>query len=139
MKLLNFTVGDDFISVIKDGNYQDLHNDFDFIRFSYDVISKEFQLNFKKRGDWVQFSSLNEINFKFIEVSFLKITEGDSIEYPNEDSCLDGIGFSTSDMRDDMKGILDSNEFKEDYDMIFTFASDYAIKIYAREVLLETN
>ena len=140
MKLLNFSVGDDFISVMKDDVYHDLHNNFDFLGYSYDVVSKEFKLVFKRgNGDWIQNKGIEGLTFKFIGVSFLKIKEGDSTEYPDDESCLDGIGFNVEEMRSDMDSFLASNQFQDDYDMIFTFASGQAIKIHSKEVLFETN
>lgn len=140
MKLLNFSIGDDFISIVKDGSYVDLHNEFDFTGYWYDVSNKEFELVFKKGiGEWIQNKNIDVLIFKFKEVSFLKIKEGDSREYPDDESCLDGIGFNTKDMRSDMDSFLASNEFKDDYDLIFTFVSGQAIKIHSKEVFLEIN
>ena len=124
MKLLNFNVGDDFISVMKDEVYHDLHNNFDFTGYSYDVVSKEFKLVFKRgNGDWIQNKGIEGLTFKFIGVSFLKIKEGDSTEYPDDESCLDGIGFNVEEMRSDMDSFLASNQFQDDYDMVFMFVS----------------
>ncbi|HET9746235.1 MAG TPA: hypothetical protein VFP97_11020 [Chitinophagaceae bacterium] len=139
MKLLNFNIGDDFISAVKEDLYLDLHNDFDFTGYSCDVLKKEFKLIFRKgRAEWIQNNGINNLAFKFKEVSFLKIQEGDSREYPDDERCLDGIGFNTEDMRSDMDSFLASNEFHDDYDLIFTFVSGLAIKIHSKEVFLET-
>ena len=140
MKLLNFNVGDDFISVVKDDIYHDLHNDFDFTAYNYDVGSKEFKLVFKRGNeDWIQNKNIEGLTFKFIGVSFLKIKEGDSTEYPDDESCLDGIGYNVEEMRSDMDSFLASSQFQDDYDIIFMFESGQAIKIHCKEVLLETN
>ena len=139
MNLLNFSVGDDFISVVKDGLYLDLHNNYDFSSYKYDVATKEFYMLFvKSAGDWAENEMFNKLHFSFKGVVFLKIKEGDSTEYPNDENCLADIGFNTSDMRHDMEFFLASTDFKSDYDMIFSFVSGQAIKIHSNEVLLET-
>ena len=139
MNLLNFNVGDDFISVIKEGVYLDLHNNYEFTTYNYDVVAKEFRMLFvKSAGEWAENEIYNKLELIFKGVAFLKIQDGDSSEYPNDETCLADIGFNTFDMRQDMGSILASNEFKSDYDMIFTFITGQAIKIYANEVLLET-
>src|SRR5262245_9554962 len=128
MRILNFSIGDDFISVIKDNVYFDLHNDFDFVGYNYIVADKELHLIFRLgTGEWIRNKEVENLVFKFKEVIFLKIKEGDSEEYPDDESCLDGIGFNTEDMRSDMNSFLASNEFHDDYDLIFTFVSGQAI------------
>ena len=139
MELLNFKIGDDYISVIKDGIYMDLHNSFDFVGYSYTVAQKELQLIFQRSSEeWALNEVYAKLVFLFREVRFLKIREGDSSEYPDDEQCLAEIGFSTVDMRDDMDSFLASNEFKSDYDMIFNFIPGQSIKIHSKEVLLET-
>ena len=140
MKLINFNVGDDFISVVKDDIYYDLHNNFDLTGYSYNVVSKEFKFVFKRgNGDWIQNKDIDSLIFNFIGVSFLKIKEGDSTEYPDDESCLANIGFNTKNMRNDMDSFLASNEFQDDYDLIFMFVSGQTIKIHCKEILLEIN
>ena len=138
MRLLNFKVGDDFISVVKDNVYFDLHNDFDFIGYNYTVADKEFQMVFKKGfGEWVSKYALGNLIFKFAGVEFLKIKENDSIEFPDDEKCLSDIGFNTVGMRNDMESFLATNEFDNSYDMIFIFQSGQTIKIHSQEVLIE--
>jgi len=97
-------------------------------------------LVFKRgNGDWIQNKDIDSLIFKFMVVGFLKIKEGDSTEYPDDESCLANIGFNTKDMRNDMDSFLASNEFQDDYDLIFMFVSGKTIKIHCKEILLETN
>jgi hypothetical protein len=139
MELLNFKIGDDFISVIKDGICMDLHNSFEFRGYNYTVAEKNLQLIFQKSSEeWALNEVYAKLVFVFREVSFLKIREGDSSEYPEDEKCMAEIGFSTVDMRDDMDSFLASNAFKSDYDMIFTFIPGQSIKIHSKEVVLET-
>ena len=140
MRLLNFKVRDDFISVEKDNVYFDLHNNFDFAGFNYNVAEKDFQLIFtKSSADWAANEAFNKLIFLFRKVVFLKIKENDSSLWTDDESCLSDIGFSATDMREDMKLFLASNEFQPDYDMIFIFRSGQVIKIHSSEVLLEVK
>jgi hypothetical protein len=139
MDLLNFHVGDDFISVVKDEVYLDLHNNYEFTSYNYNVVAKEFQMLFVKSAEeWAEKDIFNRLEFTFKGVIFLRIQEGDSSEFPNDETCLADIGFSPFDMRHDMESILASNQFKNEYDMIFRFISGQTIKVFANEVLLET-
>jgi hypothetical protein len=139
MRLLNFKVGDDFISVVKDNVYFDLHGNFDFAGYNYSVGEKEFHLIFTKSSeDWASKEVFDKLVFLFRKVAFLKIKESDSSSLTHDESCLNDIGFSATDMREDMKLFLASNEFQPDYDMIFIFQSGQVIKIHSNEVLLET-
>ena len=138
MRLLNFKIGDDFISVEKDNVCYDLHSNFDFIGYNYTVTTKEFQIIFKKGlGEWVLGDGPENLIFKFAGVVFLKIKESDSIADPHDEKCLNDIGFSTADVRNDMESFLATNDFNDLYDMIFIFQSGQAIKIHSQEVLIE--
>ena len=139
MRLLNFNVGDDFISVERDNVYYDLHNNFNLAEYSYNVAEKEFKLIFtKSSGDWAAREVINKLLFLFYKVVFLKIKESDSSSLSDDEGCLSDIGFSTTNMREDMQLFLASNMFQPDYDMIFIFQSGQVIKIHSDEVLLET-
>ena len=138
MKLLNFNVGDDFISVVKDGSYLDLHNNFDFVGYNYAVANNEFQIIFNKASeDWASDVKVENLIFKFAGVLFLKIKGNDSTEDPDDEKCLSDIGFCAADLRNDMEFFLATNEFGDSYDLIFVFQTGQAIKIHSQEVLIE--
>lgn len=140
MQILNFVINDDFISITKDGVYVDLHNNFDFSGYSYNVKQKEFKLIFKRvNGDWTIDEVFNEIVFKFQDVVFLKIKEASMFDFPEDESCLSMIGISTFDMRNMMDSVIDLGVIPEHFDMLFIFEQGQAIRIHAGSVLIETT
>jgi hypothetical protein len=137
MNLLNFNIGDDFISLLKDGRYLDLHNNYDFVGYKEDDEGRTFKVFFEKsKEEWATDEFYNGLNLLFWGVSFLKIQEGDPYEYADGNKCIDVIGFSSKSIRDDMS--LFTNEFDSESDMIFLFTSGHVIKIHAEEISLET-
>ncbi len=140
MELLNFKIGDDYISVEKDSLYFDLHSNFNFTGFNYNAPNKEFQLTFvKSLEEWAANEVINNLIFTFRGVSFLKIREKDNLLNIQDVDCLNDIGFGAFDSRQDMDSFLATNQFQYNYDLIFIFISGQSIKVHSDTVFLETN
>ncbi len=140
MQFLNFFINDDFISITKDGVYVDLHNNYDFMGYNYNVKQKEFDLSFKRsNGDWTINEVFNEVVFKFQDVSFLKIKEASTFDFPEDESCVSMVGISTFDMRNVMDSVIDLGAIPENFDMLFIFEQGQAIRICAESALIETT
>jgi hypothetical protein len=140
MQLLNFSLGNDNISVITDGSYLDLHNNFDLAGYDYNVVNNSLQITFKKSlGEWAKKDVFGNLKFKFSKVSLIKINGEGLLNNLNDNNCLDIIGFSSPDLKDDMESFPGNNEFKSENDMIFIFVTGHSIKIHSDSVILEVK
>jgi hypothetical protein len=143
MFLDGFTLGEDLITVIKDGVVIDLHNDFDLSEYKYIVYKKHFKIKFvKSSGEWVTPNAFGEISFVFKNVDFIKIKEADSLNYPDDEKCLTIIGLSSFDMRQDMDSVLDLKsiiKIPDNFDLLFGFQQGQSIRIHSEVVFLETK
>lgn len=84
-----------------EGQQIDLHNNFDFICFEYNVINRDINLNWKRSsGDWVNKFELSSLVLIHKSVTFLKVTGQDEKSTCDDDSCLGEITFFPSTERD---------------------------------------
>jgi len=129
MKLTNFHIDYDSIALNYNDKYLDLHNNFDFRSFNYDVTSRQLELIWtRSHEDWS-----NEIicAFKLVfrDIKFLKIRERDSSLPATEDSCLSLIGFLSNDLRDDFDSFAEVKNATDSDDLNIAFQSNQAFKI----------
>jgi hypothetical protein len=129
MKLTNFHIDNDSIALNYNDKYLDLHNNFDFRSFNYDVTSRQLELIWtRSHEDWS-----NEIicAFKLVfrDIKFLKIRERDSSLPATEDSCLSLIGFLSNDLRDDFDSFAEVKNATDSDDLNIAFQSNQAFKI----------
>jgi len=129
MKLTNFHIDNDSIALNYNDKYLDLHNNFEFRSFNYDVTSRQLELIWtRSQEDWS-----NEIicAFKLVlrDINFLKIRERDSSLPATEDSCLSLIGFLSNDLRDDFDSFAEVKNATDSDDLNIAFQSNQAFKI----------
>lgn len=138
MKLLNFSISKDNIGFEQEDNYFDLHNNFDFVGFEYDISKRVVEFHWVKgSGDWVPENSPNKIRLIVNDVVFLKVKERDSEMPFTEDDCLDIMGFVWNNMKDDMES-YHSHEPEENCTHLFLqFMSKMAVKIGAGSASLK--
>ena len=134
MVLTNFSI-DNFSALIFEGNYLDLHNNFDFNEFIYNDTNKTAELNFKKsNGDWVPESTFKGFKICFMNVESVhtqKHHDEYPIEYIRQDGCtIDSVGFSYGgdEIMDWPSDIKAKNDLPS---LIFVFVTGRAIKITA--------
>ena len=138
MKLINFKIARDNIAFEKEGEYYDIHNNFDFLGFYYNTAKREIQLNWiKGSGDWVPSNLPKKIDLIIRKVSFLKAQERND-EYPfTEDSCLDCIGFMYHDDLQNMDDYPAYHEPSNDFPHLYLkFMSGFTLKISAENAIL---
>ena len=132
MKKENFSIEGNY-ALSANGCHIDLHNNFDFMGFSYDALSSSLTLNWvKTEGAWVGSDELSKVEIKFETVTFLKVHRN-SINNEDADSSktLALLGYLHPDDVDTMDGSLDEREANSDYHMIFLFEDSLAIKVFS--------
>jgi len=140
MKLANFSIAKDFIAVEIDGVYYDLHNNFDFIGLSYDLLNRRMELSWvKSKGTWVSEDSSDSLSLKFLGVSLFKCKERDSDVPYSEDDCLSAMGFIHNDMIDEIEGFAHIEPKPDACHLNISFMSGFAIKIASEIAECTTN
>ena len=136
MKKENFSIEGNY-AISFDGHHIDLHNNFDFMGFSYDALSSSLTLNWvKTEGAWIGSDELSKVEIKFETVTFLKV-HCDSFNNEDADASktLALLGYLHPDDVETMDGSLDEREANSDYHMIFLFEDSLAIKVFASSAI----
>ena len=120
----NFTVSDN-IAIEKDGDYLDLHSDFDFVNISFDQSRYMLELEWQKLDeDWVNIKgTINKLTLKFNNVSYLSFSNIKS------ESTLESFGCLHPEDKSIMNGFLPLTEIKSGYDLILLFVDEGSIKV----------
>ena len=122
---------EDSIALKFAGRYIDLHNNFDFIGYEYDISIRQIILKWtKSKGAWViegEFSTLGLIhkNVSFLTISYDNL----QYKYPNDDKCLSFISFFPSSDRLTNSGFIDQFSPAENDDIIYSFETEHFIRI----------
>ena len=140
MKKINFFIDGNHALVV-DGNYIDLHNNFDFEYFKYSVKQNKVTISWIKAvGDWVQADEYKKISMIFENIILLRM-KNESIDISRERSTLLFIGYLHPEEINFMDGCLDEKEATSLYHLILSFEDGFTIKIFADSVscLIETR
>lgn len=133
----NFTLEQGYALVVE-GKTFDLHNNYDFIRFSYSSTKSEVVLLWRRsKGDWVEPDAPTFIKIVFSGTTFLKTVyeAGDDV---SPTSTLEFAGYLRTDDVPTMNGYLERTEIAGDYHLIFGFDGGMAIKLRAASGMAET-
>lgn len=129
MRLTNFHIDNDSIALNYNDKYLDLHNNFDFRSFHYDIASRQLELIWTRSLE--NWANENILAFKLVfrDVIFLKIRERDNTLPATEDSCLSLIGFLPNDLREDFDSFVEIKNIANSDDLNIVFQSNQAFKI----------
>ena len=129
MKLTNFNIDIDSIALDFNGKYLDLHNNFDFREFNYDITAQQVELKWtRSHENWAN-ETICGFKLVFRSVSFFKLRERDITVSPKEDTCLSHIGFLSQDQRDNYDSVTVLKFVTENDDLNVGFESGIALKI----------
>lgn len=93
MKAKNFRI-DDSIYIVTEGHSFDLHNNYDFCGFAFDVVQRSLVLSWEKtKGDWGQAADPPTVALRIHGVRSLEVTPRDPKTPFSEDDCLQDISF----------------------------------------------
>ncbi|HVX50035.1 MAG TPA: hypothetical protein VHB48_07750 [Chitinophagaceae bacterium] len=114
----------------------DLHNDYNFESFNYNVALRQLAVQWQiSNGDWVRKSLPTTLQLIFYNVSYLQIVKKEVDDYRHDDTTLERIGYATADMRNDFDSVIIGQTSTDD-DIIIFFLNDQSIRINAESVEL---
>ena len=136
---VNFDITDNH-ALTFEGRYIDLHNNFDFVGFDYNVADREIKLNWKKSsGEWVDKNELSSLVLTHNSVTFLKVIDQDEKSTYDDDSCLGEITFFPSTEREINDSIVPQSKPNEGDDIVYMFENGQRIRIHCEQVELKLN
>lgn len=122
------------------GRHIDLHNNFDFVGFDYNVADREIKLNWKKSsGDCVDKNEFSSLVLTHKGVTFLKVIEQDEKSTYEDDSCLGEITFFPSTEREINDSIVPQPKPNDGDDILYFFENGQQIRIQCKEIELSVN
>lgn len=136
---INFDIKDNHALEIA-GRVIDLHNNFDFVGFDYNVADREIKLYWKKScGDWVDKNEFLNLILTHQGVTFLKVTEQDEKSTYDDDCCLGDITFFPSTSREINDCIIPQTKPNDGDDILYFFENGQQIRIHCKEIHLSAN
>jgi len=136
---VNFDIKDNHAIEIA-GRYIDLHNNFDFVGFHYNVADREIKLHWKKsNGDWVDKNEISSLLLTHKAVTFLRVIEQDDKSINEDDSCLGEITFFPSTAREINDSIVSQPKPNDGDDILYFFENGQLIRIHCKEIELSVN
>ena len=136
---VNFDITDNH-ALNFEGRHIDLHNNFDFVGFDYNVVASEIKLNWKKSsGDWVDKNELSSLVLAHKAVKFLKVIDQDENSNYDDDSCLGEITFFPSTAREINDSIVPQSKPNDGDDIIYFFENGQRIRIHCEQIELSVN
>jgi len=114
-----------------EGRHIDLHNNFDFIGYNYDITNRQITLKWtKSKGDWVKDNEFANLQLIHSNVTYLTISyDNKENEYPDDDKCLSDVSFFPSEDRQTNNAVLLQEKPKNGDDIIYLFQTDHFIRI----------
>jgi len=136
---VNFDIADNH-ALNFEGRHIDLHNNFDFAGFDYNVADREIKLNWKKsNGDWVDKNEFSSLVLTHRAVTFLKVIDQDEKSNYEDDSCLGEISFFPSTAREFEDSIIPQSKPNDGDDIKYFFESGQIIIIHCDQIELSVN
>jgi hypothetical protein len=137
VKLIDFSIAEDFISVERNSIRFDLHNNFDFQRLSYRPEQRTLELHWRRgTGSWVSPTEPSELFLSFSGVYLFKAQERDSSIPFTEDDCLDSLGFIWDELVAEMRAFTSNVPGDGCTHFVANFMSGFSIKIGAESAAL---
>lgn len=126
MELINFSIGDDHVSLWYGDQRHDLHNNYEFQKLVFDPNRQTLELYWSPG-----------IKLSFAGVYVFKTRQRDPEMPYSEDSCLCNIGFVWDEHLDDMDSFAATAPSKGCTHLVLLFMSDFSIKVGANSARIE--
>lgn len=118
-----------------DDKHLDLHNNFDFIGFSFDGKKRELKLNWiSTKGECVPEDNHSKLTITIENIEYLKILPREVGVPFTEDNCLSGFTYYSSSERDEDGCVQYQEKPTADDDIIFKFQSWQMIRVKGSSV-----
>ncbi len=122
------------------GRHIDLHNNFDFVGFEYNIADREIKLHWKKsNGEWVDSNEFSSLVLIHKEVTFLRIIDQDKDSNYVDDSCLGEITFFPSTAREINDSIIPQSKPIVGDDILYFFENGQRIRIHCEQIELNVK
>lgn len=119
------------------GRLIDLHNNFHFIGFDYDVSLRKFVINFERGvGTWIPEDEFEAVTFVHSKVSFLNIRSISGKQFPEDSKTLSEITFYPSSERDENDNFMERSSPEPADDLIYSFLQEMMIRLNCEEATL---
>jgi hypothetical protein len=136
---VNFDITDNY-ALNFEGRHIDLHNNFEFVGFDYNVADREIKLYWKKsNGDWVDKNEFSSLVLTHITVTFLKVIDQDEKSNYEDDSCLGEISFFPSTAREFEDSMIPQSKPNDGDDIKYFFENGQQIIIHCDQIELRVN
>jgi len=123
-----------------EGRHIDLHNNFDFVGFDYNVTEREIKLFWKKSsGDWVDKNELSSLVLTHKVVTFWKVINQDEKSNYDDDNCLGEITFFPSTAREINDSFVPQKKPNAGDDILYFFENGQQIRIHCEQIELSVN
>jgi hypothetical protein len=132
----NFKI-ENFRDILFEGKYFDLHNNFKFESFHYDLESAQVTLEWVKDiGNWIPDSEFETVTITHTGVLYFKVLPTSENASLYDRQTLSEVTFFPSSERDEMEQFLNQMEPDEDDDIIYTFIGEQILRIGCENVIL---
>ncbi|WP_231390110.1 hypothetical protein [Sphingobacterium pedocola] len=136
---VNFEIKDNH-ALSTAGRFIDLHNDFDFVNFDYNVAEREIKLHWKKsNGDWVDKNEFSSLVLTHRGVTFLRVIEQKEKSIYEDDCCLGEFTFFPSAAREFNDSIVSQPKPNDGDDILYFFENGLVIRIHCEEIELAAS
>ncbi len=137
--LTNFTIEAN-CALNYEGRYVDLHNNFDFVSFDYNVAEKQIRLRWKKSsGPWVNKDDISSVVLIHKDVDYLLVVEQAENSPYEEDSGIGEISFVPSTLRTLNDLIVPQSNPKEEDDILYLFENGQRIRVHCKQIELQVS
>lgn len=128
--IVNFDLKDN-IALSYNSRHIDLHNNFDFTGYHYNIAERQLILTWTRSfGEWVREDEFEKLTIIHFNVFFLNIGyDNKLLEFPEDDKCLGEISFFPSSYREINNEIIDQNKPKDGDDILYIFQTEHFIRV----------
>lgn len=134
---VNFDIVENY-ALSYEARHVDLHNNFDFTGFAYDVKNRELKLSWiKANGDWIDKNEVAGLVLVHKAVTYLTVSDQDEQSTYNDDSCLGEISFFPSTAREINDSIIPQAKPKDGDDILYFFENGQQIRVHCDEIELK--
>jgi hypothetical protein len=132
MKLVGFSIAEDFVALERGSDRFDLHNNFNFQGLLYKPAERTLELRWRRGlGDWVEPSEPPDLCISFSGVYLFKAQERDPALPFKEDDCLDSIGFMWDELVTEMRAFTSNKPGDGCTHLTANFMSGFSLKVGA--------
>ena len=130
----NFLLFENYAIKLGD-KHLDLHNNFDFKGFSFEIDTRKLILDWNGRNaDWVPKDNPSTLSITVFAVDYLKVIPR-NVDIPfTEDNCLIDLTYYPSSDRQDDESIVMKETPSDDDDLIFKFESDQIVRVKGSKI-----